>query len=70
MFGEEEVTTQYPVEASDPGATPINDGRWTFGDALTWRHDRQGCVSFADSHASVVKTNITKDPKYFRPDLP
>jgi prepilin-type N-terminal cleavage/methylation domain-containing protein len=69
MFGEEEVTKKYPDEASDPKATPINDGRWTFGDALTWRHERQGIVSFADAHAQVVKTNITKDPKYFQPDL-
>ncbi len=69
MFGEEEASKRYPEDASDPNSTPINDGRWTFGDALTWRHERHGCVSFVDGHVSAVKTNITKDPAYFRPDL-
>jgi prepilin-type N-terminal cleavage/methylation domain-containing protein/prepilin-type processing-associated H-X9-DG protein len=72
MFGEEECSRRYPEDASDPrpSVTPNNDGRWTFGDALTWRHNRQGSVCFADGHASIVKTNITKDITYFRADQP
>ena len=65
------------LETIDPtlrtGGSTVNDGRWVpgpdSGDVITSRHNKKGCVNFADGHADLVSYKLGRTLEWTRPDL-
>ena len=63
MMAEEQSVTQ-GAEASDPGASIVNDGRWAPpGDVLTSRHSKKGDVAYADGHTATHPWRFALDDR-------
>ena len=63
MLAEEQSVTR-GAEASDPGASIINDGRWAPpGDVLTSRHSKKGDVAYADGHTATHPWKFALDDR-------
>jgi prepilin-type N-terminal cleavage/methylation domain-containing protein/prepilin-type processing-associated H-X9-DG protein len=65
----EEQTVLHGPECSDPNINILNDGRMTFGDVLTSRHNKRADIGFADGHVAPVKWQTAQDVSNFDPSL-
>ena len=65
----EEQSVLHGPECSDPTINILNDGRMTFGDVLTSRHNKRADIGFADGHVAAVKWQTAQDANNFDPNL-
>jgi prepilin-type processing-associated H-X9-DG protein len=66
MLCEEQSVLRGP-ECSDPTINILNDGRMTFGDVLTSRHNKRADIGFGDGHVSPEKWQFAQDLNNFDP---